>query len=171
MGNDFKPPNRRQIAGDLLDINTKKTLEASILDKLKVADVFGLTFLGDFATVERMPLLNIVMCCGDLPPSIVAIKECTSHLQAGGKKDASYVVDEFKKVVEKYDSTAAFTNLFWFDGASNVQKAGDILTAKFIHAATHHGCEHNISLFFSDIAKIAPIRVSGMLHCKVNLFA
>ena len=97
MGNDFKPPNRKQIAGDLLDINAKKTLEASISDKLKVADVFGLTFLGDFATVERMPLLNIVMCCGDLPPSIVAIKECTSHLQAGGKKDASYVADELKR--------------------------------------------------------------------------
>ena len=67
VGNDFKPPNRRQIAGDLLDINAKKTLEASILDKLKVADVFGLTFLGTFGAVERMPLLNIVVvesnCC------------------------------------------------------------------------------------------------------------
>ena len=87
------------------------------------------------------------------------------------EKDASYVAVEFKKVVEKYDSTAAFTDLFWFDGTSNLQKAGDILTAKFVHAATHHGCEHNISLFSSNIAKIAPIRVSGMLHCKVNLFA
>ena len=167
VGNDFKPPNRDQIRGELLDINAKTTLQASIEEKMKVADVFGISFIGDFATVHRMPLLNILMCCGDLPPSIIAIKDCTEHLAEGGKKDASYVADEFRKEVEKYDPTTKLTNGFWFDGASNVQKAGDILTAKFVHAACHHGCEHAISLFFSNIAKLPPIRVSGILFCDV----
>ncbi len=52
------------------------------------------------------------------------------------------------------------TDVFFFDGASNVQKAGLVLEQKYPRAHTLHGAEHVISLFFSDIAKLVPIKVS-----------
>ena len=49
--------------------------------------------------------------------------------------------------------------MFFFDGASNVQKAGDLLMAKYPRTFCFHGGEHVVSLFFSSIAKIKPIKV------------
>jgi hypothetical protein len=49
--------------------------------------------------------------------------------------------------------------VFYFDGASNVQKAGEILMAKFPRSFCFHGGEHVVSLFFSSIAKIKPVKV------------
>ena len=51
-------------------------------------------------------------------------------------------------------------DLFYFDGASNAQKAGRLLVAKYPRALCLHGGEHVISLFFADLAKMSPIRVS-----------
>jgi hypothetical protein len=52
------------------------------------------------------------------------------------------------------------TDLFFFDGASNVQKAGRILAISCKTAHCLHGAEHVISLFFSDLAKLPQIKVS-----------
>ena len=49
--------------------------------------------------------------------------------------------------------------MFYFDGAANVQKAGDVLMAKFPRSCCFHGGEHVVSLFFSSITKIKPIKV------------
>ena len=43
------------------------------------------------------------------------------------------------------------TDLVIFDGASNVQKAGQLLAAKFPHITVIHGAEHVISLFYHDV--------------------
>ena len=77
----------------------------------------------------------------------------------GGKKDASYIARLFEEEVNKFDPTHSFTDVFFFDLASNVQKAGQILMAKFPHTFCFHGGEHLLSLFFSSIAMIAPIEV------------
>ena len=79
---------------------------------------------------------------------------------AGGKKDASYVASEFNKEVEKMDTTGTYADFFWFDGASNVQKAGEILTVKHPHAACYPGFEHNVSRVFYLFSRIPGIRVS-----------
>jgi hypothetical protein len=50
--------------------------------------------------------------------------------------------------------------LFWFDGTSNVQKGGQILEAIYPRSYSLHGGEHVISLFFDDLAKLEPIKVS-----------
>ena len=78
----------------------------------------------------------------------------------GGKKDAGYISEIFMKRIKDIDSTGNCTDLFFFDGASNVQKAGEILKAYYPRAYSLHGGEHVISLFFSDIAQIEPIKVS-----------
>jgi hypothetical protein len=63
----------------------------------------------------------------------------------------------FEEKVAEFDPTNRFTDVFFFDGASNVQ--GDILMAKFPHSFCFHGGEHVVSLFFSSIANIKPIKV------------
>ena len=158
VGNDFTPPNRKRLGGTLLDLNAERTSKASCNEKIKVADLWGLTFIGDFATIGRMPLLNILVLCGDLPPSVLAIKECTEQLVKGGKKDASYVASEFSKEVEKMDKT----------GTSNVQKAGEILTIKHPHAACYPGFEHNVSRVFYLFSRIPGIRVSWAVAVAHN---
>ena len=48
----------------------------------------------------------------------------------------------------------------FFGGASNVQKAGDVLMARFPRSFCFHGGEHVVSLFFSLVAKMKPVKVS-----------
>ena len=49
----------------------------------------------------------------------------------------------------KYDPSQMYSDIFFFDGASNVAKAGKVLEAKFPRAYALHGGEHVVSLFFS----------------------
>ena len=61
-----------------------------------------------------------------------------------------------------------FTDLFFFDGASNVQKAGQVLMAMFPRTFCFHGGEHVVSLFFTDIARIEPVKVCYILSSIFN---
>ena len=58
------------------------------------------------------------------------------------------------------DEQKTLVDLFYFDGASNVQKAGRLLSVKYPRAVCLHGSEHVVSLFFSDFAKMRPFKVS-----------
>ncbi len=86
VGSDFEIPNQMQIGGPLLDLNFQTKYDNNKTNLLKSADVFGLSFLGDGATVKRMPLINILASCADTPPITVTIQDCTKHLQEGGRK-------------------------------------------------------------------------------------
>jgi hypothetical protein len=60
VGDDFVIPNRRKIGGELLDLNYQTTYKSNKEKLLKEARVFGLAFLGDGATIKRMPLMNVL---------------------------------------------------------------------------------------------------------------
>jgi hypothetical protein len=81
-------------------------------------------------------------------------------MQEKGKKDATYVAGLFEDKVREYNTNNTLADVFFFDGASNVQKEGEILGAKFPHSFCIHGGEHVVLLFFSSILKIKPIKVS-----------
>ncbi len=85
-GSDFEIPKQMQIGGPLLDLNFQTKYDDNKTNLLKSADVFRLSFLGNGATVKRMPLINILESCADTPPIMVAIQDCTKHLQEGGRK-------------------------------------------------------------------------------------
>jgi hypothetical protein len=80
-------------------------------------------------------------------------------MSSGGKKDATYVAKLFEPHLEQLDPHKNSVDLFYFDGASNVQKAGRILCAKYPRATCLHGAEHVVALFFSDILKIPKIKL------------
>ncbi len=152
-------PSRRKIGGELLDLNYMYTYERNKAEPLTEVKVFGLAFMGDGATIHRMPLLNILAMSGVTPPITFSIQDCSKHMTKGGKKEASYIADLFEEKVLEYDPQKLYTDVFYFDGASNVQKAGDVLMARFPRSFCFHGGEHVVSLFFSSISKIKPIKV------------
>jgi hypothetical protein len=159
VGNDFVIPNRKSIGGPLLDLNYEITYKFSKEKLLKEAGVFGLAFLGDGATIKRMLLMNVLAMTAGVPPITIAIEDCTSHMEEGGKKDAVHVASIFKEKVSEFDPNRQLTDVFFFDGASNVQRAGEFLMAHYPRSFCFHGGEHVVSLFFSSIAKLPPIKV------------
>lgn len=54
------------------------------------------------------------------------------------------------------------TDLLFFDGASNVQIAGQVIAAIYPRITCLHGVKHNTALVFSDWGKILAIKVSYM---------
>ena len=57
----------------------------------KEADIFGLLFLGDDATISRCPLLNILASTKNIPVAVLGIVDCRGHLARGNKKYASFI--------------------------------------------------------------------------------
>jgi hypothetical protein len=90
--------------------------------------------------------------------SVLDIIDCTEHMEEGGKKDAKYIAGILEQHIERLDPQGIHLNAVLFDGASNVQKAGRIIEARYPQVSVLHGVEHVVSLFFSDIARLSFIR-------------
>ena len=182
---NFTPPGRNRVGGDLLDLNYQ--LYKTEMNKLlmKEADVYGITFFGDAATVKKAPLINILAASAHLKVGCLRIVDCSGHLESNGQKDASYIAELFlPHITEAEESAPQCTDLVIFDGASNVQKAGLLLEAKFPHVSVLHGAEHVISLFYSDVFKIREFELlkkfnqyiykyfgSGSMHSPYAIFS
>ncbi len=107
-----------------------------------------------------MLLIIMLVMCEDKPPAVISICNGTGHMVEGGKKDAEFIMNFFKEKVDEFDPPKVYTDSFFFDGAANVQKAGQILCAHFPRAMCFHGGEHVLSLFFSDLSRLGAIEVS-----------
>lgn len=151
----YVPPSRNKVAGELLDLNYQLYKEQMMENATKDADVYGITFFGDAATVKKAPLINILVSSVYLPAGCLSIVDCSGHLQNDGRKDASYISDLFLPHITEMETLVPnCTDLVIFDGASNVQKAGKLLEAKFPHISVIHGAEHVISLFYGDVFRL-----------------
>ena len=51
----------------------------------KEAEIFGLLFLGDGATISRCPLLNILASANKTPVAVLENFDCQDHLTDGNK--------------------------------------------------------------------------------------
>ena len=166
----FQIPNRRQIGGDLLELNYKNRHDLNSKDLAKWADLYGLMWSSDGCTARKMPFINVLCTNGVTPPIVVGIHDCSNHMAAGGKKDAEYIAKLMERHVEAVEKDKKNTDLFVFDGASNVQKAGKVLATLMPRATVLQGGEHVISLFFSDLACLTPIKVSRT-HFYIHLLS
>ena len=91
---------------------------------------------------------------------MISICDCTDHMVEGGKKDAEFIMNFFKTKVDEFDLSKVYSDSFFFDGAANVQKAGQILCAHFPQIMCFHGGDHILSLFFSDLSRLGAIKIS-----------
>ena len=55
----YQPPKRKVISKDILDVIHDHNMESNLSLIEKESEIFGLLFLGDGATISRVPLLNI----------------------------------------------------------------------------------------------------------------
>ena len=80
-----------------MDINYENTYSLNKAELIKEAKVFGFAWMGDGATIHKMPLMNILALNGTTPPmTTVSIHDCTKHMEAGGKKDATFIAELFE---------------------------------------------------------------------------
>ena len=79
------------------------------------------------------------MKCGRTPPIVAFISNCTQHLADDWKKDVRYIVELFNDYVAEFDPHNTDTDVFYFDGTSNVQKAGRVLAKKILAPSASTG--------------------------------
>lgn len=121
-------------------------------------DVFGLCYYGDGATVNKMLLINILACGVHCPVAVLEIVDCSNKVSEGGKKDAKYISSLFRPHIESVERLKPnTTDVLYFDGASNVQLAGNLIGVKYPCVITLHGAEHVIALFFSDVFRFPEV--------------
>jgi hypothetical protein len=85
----------------------------------------------------------------------------------GGKKDAKYIAGLLKPIISRIELTIdpnnqktdhqGFVDLVLFDGASNWQNAGKLVSITYPCITIVHGAEHVVSLFFKDIFTKMPV--------------
>ena len=167
VGNYFKFPNRIHVGGEVLEHNYWSCSNHNQILLRKDADIFGLPWMIDGATIYHMPLVNNLVICADVLPEILNIHDCKDHMAVWGKKYAEYLDGVMEEEMFKFDLERMHTDVFYFDGAANVQKGGLRLCVLYTRAYLFHGREHVISLFFSDIEKIAPnkVRMCALIFC------
>jgi len=119
---------------------------------LKDAEHFEITLFGDSATVHKSPLLNILGSCVHMPACCLGIIDCHDHMASGGKIYARSIANCFLPFVKKCSKDGKnFVDLCLFDGAPNMQKAGEVLGTLHPRSTCLHGAEHVMSLYFNDI--------------------
>eukprot|EP00957_Ditylum_brightwellii_P039130 2958695-Ditylum_brightwellii.AAC.2 len=69
--------------------------------------------------------------------------------------------------LELHDPHKILTDCVFFDEIINVQKAGQIIAAKYPQIHVLHGIAHKLVLFFSDLAKIPVIKIMISIHRKL----
>ena len=74
-----------------------------------------------------MALFNVMVLNGNSCLVVTAIKDCTGQLFQAGKKDALFIADVFTKLLLEFDAEKNRVDIFYFDGASNVQNADEVL--------------------------------------------
>ena len=146
VASGYVPPNKEQVRGPLLDIAYEKQQKETKLELLKMADVFGLCYYGDGATIGKKPLTNVMASGAFTQTAVLDIVDSSEHMAMGGIKDAAYIADMFEPHLKELDPLGKNSDLVLFDGASNVQKAGEIIGARHPRVSCLHAAEHVVSL-------------------------
>ena len=137
----------------------------------KESDIFGLLFIGDGATISRVPLLNILVSGGNLPVAVLELVDFQGHLSDGGIKNGTFIGNIFLDHFKIIDPHKSIKDVIMFDGASNVQLAGELLKIHYPKITVMRGVQHTVSLFFNDVSKTPVINQMITAHKAIyNLF-
>ena len=135
--------------GLLLDIFFDNHIKNQRAKLLYGADIYGLHFQGDGATIKYTPLLNILAGVFYLPVSVQNIVDCTGHITGGNKKDANFFAESFFDLMNDIDPEKKLVDLHIFDGASVCRKAQKILKVVYPILSCIVGAEHTCHNVFT----------------------
>ena len=137
----------------------------------KESEIFGLLFLGDGATISRVPLLNILVSGKNLPVSVLELVDCQGHIEDCGIKNGNFICNRFLDHFKIIDPHKSIIDVIMFDGTSNVQLAGELLKFHYPKIIVMRGVEHTVSFFFNDVSKIPVANQMITAHKAIyNLF-
>ena len=102
----------------------------------------------------RVPLLHILVSGKNLPVAVLELVDCQGHLSDGEINNGTFICNRFLEHVKRIDPHKSITDVVMFDGASNVQLAGELLKIIYPKISVMRGVEHTVSLFFNDVSKI-----------------
>ena len=123
ISRNYKLPGRKTVRGPLLDNFLENHIKNQREKLLNGADIYGIHFQGDGATIKDTPALNILDGVGYLPVSVQNILDCTGHITGGHKKDAKFVAGSFSDPMNDSDTEKKLVDLHVFDGGSVCRKA------------------------------------------------
>ena len=126
---------------------------------LKESRIFGCTVIADGATIDKIPLFNVIAASPNNPMAILDIFDLSESSARGETKDAPFLANKMKPLIKKLENEVdsmgnkhlGIADLAAFDGAGNVQVAGQILRLIFPRMTVIHGCEHATDLLFKDV--------------------
>ena len=155
LGPNYKAPSCQDIGGKYLDALYQNSWKQQMVILSSKARIFGVTVFGDGTTIKTVPLVN-VLAAGVNNSFALDIADCTEHLQAGGKKDLKHIANIVKSLIELMEGVVdvhkkklrGIVDLVFFDGASNVQNAGEILRAYNPRITVGHGANMLCLCFF-----------------------
>ena len=81
-----------------MDLIHDQNMERNLSLFKKESDIFGLLFLGDAATISRIPLLNFFL---NISVAVLEIVDCRGHLADGGEKDGTFICNRFLEHIIK----------------------------------------------------------------------
>ena len=102
-------------------------------------------------------MVNILGARVHKAATVLDIVDCTKHMSEGGVKSVPFIADLFWDEMEVLDPNHELIDLLFFDGASNMQKAGEIIAARNPCVTCFHGHEHVMSLLIKDIINGVPL--------------
>ena len=171
VSSTYKPPTRNNLATNYLSklhTNYKEKGKQKLLDE---ANIFGLSVMGDGATIKRKPLFNVMMSGIHEPCFVASVKDCSKDLAKGQDKTGEYLSQKYICDMEEIDPNRKLFDCVMFDGGSNFQKAGRLMKIQYPRLNVIHGCEHVLDLYFKDIVKIPEIdRLIKMYRLVNNMF-
>ena len=75
----YKAPKRTLLAGEMLDLAYTTQLERDLKQLMIDADIFGIAFFGDGATIHKCPLINLFASALHCPAVLINIIDCTAR--------------------------------------------------------------------------------------------
>ena len=157
--------DRKELSGNILNDMYQTQLRESYDSLKKDCKTCGFCMMGDGATIKKVPLINIMAQAGGDHPLPLEIVDCSSRMASGKTKDAYYISSLFQRhiiIIGKENG-----DLIIFDGASNVQKAGRLLSVPFPMLTCIHDPAHCIHLVFGDVFKLLPISLMCKFYRRV----
>ena len=83
----------------------------------KKSDIFGLLFLGDGATISRVPLLNILVSGKNLPVAVLELVDLQGHLADDGTNNSIFIYNRLLDHFKRIDPHKSIIVVVMFDGA------------------------------------------------------
>ena len=132
----------------------------------------------DAATIDKLPLVDILVASPGLPVALLDIVDCTKHLQGRTQlaeftnglgcnygideegmrtKNGKYLSGLLDQKIQELDPTGMYVDLVALDGASDMQKSGMLLSCKHPRVQTIWCNFHQCNRVFEEVQAISPI--------------